>query len=104
MATQHDRVTRSAAIIDGSGGARCTGDPAIGSIMAKLGRGMIEMASGHRRERGEFGWMAAPGRETGLPLTFSRPQSIARERPRQEQMAQTARASAAVATMATAAE
>jgi N-acyl-D-aspartate/D-glutamate deacylase len=52
------------------------------------------MASDLRREWDEFGWMAEMSRETGLPVTFAMLQSIAKELPWEEQMAETARANA----------
>ncbi len=67
---------------------------AIGRAMGKVGHGVFEMASDLRREWDEFGWMAQMSRETGLPVTFAMLQSIAKELPWEEQMAETAKANA----------
>ncbi|WP_353216029.1 D-aminoacylase [Sandarakinorhabdus sp.] len=68
---------------------------AIGRAMGHVGHGVFEMASDLKREWDEFGWMAQMSRETGLPVTFAMLQSIAKELPWQEQMAETAKANAA---------
>ncbi|WP_296681121.1 amidohydrolase family protein [Novosphingobium sp.] len=60
---------------------------AIGRAMGKVGYGVFEMASDMRREWDEFGWMGALSRETGLPCTFAALQSIAKEQPLDEQIA-----------------
>jgi N-acyl-D-aspartate/D-glutamate deacylase len=67
---------------------------AIGRAMGEVGHGVFEMASDLKREWDEFGWMAQMSRETGLPVTFAMLQSIAKELPWEEQMAETARANA----------
>jgi len=63
----------------------------IGRAVARAGHGVFEMASDLRREWDEFGWMGALSKETGLPVTFAMLQSIAKELPWQEQMAETAK-------------
>lgn len=63
----------------------------IGRAVARAGHGVFEMASDLKREWDEFGWMGALSQETGLPVTFAMLQSIAKELPWQEQMAETAR-------------
>ncbi|MBC7522016.1 MAG: amidohydrolase family protein, partial [Sandarakinorhabdus sp.] len=63
----------------------------IGRAVARAGHGVFEMASDLRREWDEFGWMGALSKETGLPVTFAMLQSIAKELPWEEQMAETAR-------------
>jgi N-acyl-D-aspartate/D-glutamate deacylase len=63
----------------------------IGRAVARAGHGVFEMASDLRREWDEFGWMGALSQETGLPVTFAMLQSIAKELPWQEQMAETAK-------------
>jgi N-acyl-D-aspartate/D-glutamate deacylase len=63
----------------------------IGRAVARAGHGVFEMASDLRREWDEFGWMGALSRETGLPVTFAMLQSIAKELPWEEQMAETAK-------------
>jgi N-acyl-D-amino-acid deacylase len=60
---------------------------AIGRAMGRVGYGVFEMASDMRREWDEFGWMGALSRETGLPCTFAALQSIAKEQPLDEQIA-----------------
>lgn len=60
---------------------------AIGRAMGKVGHGVFEMASDLRREWNEFGWMGALSRETGLPVVFAALQSIAKEQPLSEQIA-----------------
>ena len=67
----------------------------IGRAVARAGHGVFEMASDLRREWDEFGWMGALSQETGLPVTFAMLQSIAKELPWQEQMAETAKWNAA---------
>jgi N-acyl-D-aspartate/D-glutamate deacylase len=67
----------------------------IGRAMGRVGHGVFEMASDLRREWDEFGWMADLSRETKMPVTFAMLQSIAKELPWEEQMAETARANAA---------
>ncbi|MFM5886624.1 MAG: N-acyl-D-amino-acid deacylase family protein, partial [Novosphingobium sp.] len=59
----------------------------IGRAMGRAGHGVFEMASDMRREWDEFGWMGALSRETGLPCTFAALQSIAKEQPLDEQIA-----------------
>ncbi|WP_310498858.1 D-aminoacylase [Sandarakinorhabdus sp.] len=63
----------------------------IGRAVARAGHGVFEMASDLKREWDEFGWMGALSKETGLPVTFAMLQSIAKELPWEEQMAETAR-------------
>jgi len=63
----------------------------IGRAVARVGHGVFEMASDLKREWDEFGWMGALSKETGLPVTFAMLQSIAKELPWEEQMAETAR-------------
>ena len=60
---------------------------AIGRAMGRAGHGVFEMASDMRREWDEFGWMGQLSRETGLPCTFAALQSIAKEQPLDEQIA-----------------
>ncbi|MFN3517736.1 MAG: N-acyl-D-amino-acid deacylase family protein [Novosphingobium sp.] len=60
---------------------------AIGRAMGKVGYGVFEMASDLRREWNEFNWMGQISRETGLPVTFAALQSIAKEQPLDEQIA-----------------
>ncbi len=67
----------------------------IGRAVARVGHGVFEMASDLKREWDEFGWMGALSQETGLPVTFAMLQSIAKELPWQEQMAETAKWNAA---------
>ncbi len=62
----------------------------IGRAVARAGHGVFEMASDLKREWDEFGWMGALSQETGLPVTFAMLQSIAKELPWEEQMAETA--------------
>ena len=59
----------------------------IGRALGRAGHGVFEMASDMRREWDEFGWMGALSRETGLPCTFAALQSIAKEQPLDEQIA-----------------
>lgn len=61
---------------------------AIGRAMGRVGHGVFEMASDMRREWNEFEWMGALSRETGLPVTFAALQSIAKELPLDEQIAE----------------
>ena len=63
----------------------------IGRAVARAGHGVFEMASDLRREWDEFGWMGALSQETGLPVTYAMLQSIAKELPWEEQMAETAK-------------
>jgi N-acyl-D-aspartate/D-glutamate deacylase len=67
----------------------------IGRAVARAGHGVFEMASDLKREWDEFGWMGALSQETGLPVTFAMLQSIAKELPWEEQMAETAKWNAA---------
>jgi len=60
---------------------------AIGRAMGRVGYGVFEMASDLRREWNEFSWMGQISRETGLPVTFAALQSIAKEQPLSEQIA-----------------
>ncbi len=60
----------------------------IGRAMGRVGHGVFEMASDMKREWDEFGWMGALSRETGLPVTYAALQSIAKELPLDEQIAQ----------------
>lgn len=61
---------------------------AIGRAMGKVGHGVFELASDMRREWNEFDWMGAISRETGLPVVFAALQSIAKEMPLDEQIAE----------------
>ncbi len=61
---------------------------AIGRAMGKVGYGVFELASDLKREWNEFEWMGAISRETGLPVTFAALQSIAKELPLEEQIAE----------------
>jgi N-acyl-D-amino-acid deacylase len=61
---------------------------AIGRAMGRVGHGVFEMASDLNREWNEFDWMGKLSRETGLPVTFAALQSIAKELPLEEQIAQ----------------
>ncbi len=63
----------------------------IGRAVGRAGHGVFEMASDLKREWDEFGWMGALSKETGMPVTFAMLQSIAKELPWEEQMAETAR-------------
>lgn len=60
----------------------------IGRAMGRVGHGVFEMASDMKREWNEFGWMGALSRETGLPVTFAALQSIAKDLPLSEQIAE----------------
>ncbi|MGE8134764.1 amidohydrolase family protein [Novosphingobium sp. ES2-1] len=66
----------------------------IGRAMGRVGHGVFEMASDMRREWDEFGWMGALSRETGLPVTYAALQSIAKEMPLEEQIAEMRRQNA----------
>ncbi|MFN3425031.1 MAG: N-acyl-D-amino-acid deacylase family protein [Novosphingobium meiothermophilum] len=66
----------------------------IGRAMGRVGHGVFEMASDMKREWNEFGWMGALSRETGLPVTFAALQSIAKEMPLDEQIAEMRRQNA----------
>jgi N-acyl-D-aspartate/D-glutamate deacylase len=66
----------------------------IGRAMGRVGHGVFEMASDMKREWDEFGWMGALSRETGLPVTFAALQSIAKELPLSEQIAEMTRQNA----------
>ena len=59
----------------------------IGRAMGRVGHGVFEMASDLNREWNEFDWMGKLSRETGLPVTFAALQSIAKEQPLDEQIA-----------------
>lgn len=59
----------------------------IGRAMGRVGYGVFEMASDLNREWNEFDWMGKLSRETGLPVTFAALQSIAKEQPLDEQIA-----------------
>ena len=58
----------------------------IGRAMGRVGHGVFEMASDFKRDWNEFDWMGELSRETGLPVTFSALQSIAKELPLPEQI------------------
>ncbi len=60
----------------------------IGRAMGRVGHGVFEMASDLNREWQEFEWMGALSRETGLPVTFAALQSIAKDLPLEEQIAE----------------
>ncbi len=66
----------------------------IGRAMGRVGHGVFEMASDMKREWDEFGWMGALSRETGLPVTFAALQSMAKELPLSEQIAEMERQNA----------
>ena len=66
----------------------------IGRAMGRVGHGVFEMASDMKREWDEFGWMGAMSRETGLPVTYAALQSIAKEMPLDEQIAEMRRQNA----------
>ena len=59
----------------------------IGRAMGRVGYGVFEMASDLKREWNEFEWMGELSRETGMPVTFAALQSIAKELPLVEQIA-----------------
>jgi N-acyl-D-aspartate/D-glutamate deacylase len=61
---------------------------AMGRAKAGGGHAVFEMASDLRREWNEFAWMGQLSRETGIPVTFAALQSIAKEMPLEEQIAQ----------------
>ncbi|MDZ3830502.1 MAG: D-aminoacylase [Sphingopyxis sp.] len=67
---------------------------AIGRAMGRVGYGVFEMASDLKREWNEFAWMGDLSRETGLPVTFAALQSIAKELPLEEQIAEMRRQNA----------
>lgn len=67
---------------------------AIGRAMGRVGYGVFEMASDLKREWNEFQWMGDLSRETGLPVTFAALQSIAKELPLEEQIAEMRRQNA----------
>ncbi len=60
----------------------------IGRAMGRVGHGVFEMASDLKRDWNEFEWMGELSRETGLPVTFAALQSIAKELPLDEQIAE----------------
>lgn len=60
----------------------------IGRAMGRVGHGVFEMASDLKREWREFEWMGDLSRETGMPVTFAALQSIAKELPLDEQIAE----------------
>lgn len=60
----------------------------IGRAMGRAGHGVFEMTSDLKRDWNEFEWMGDLSRETGLPVTFSALQSIAKEMPLAEQIAE----------------
>ena len=62
----------------------------IGRAMGRAGHGVFEMASDLKREWNEFEWMGELSCETKMPVTFAMLQSIAKELPWEEQMAETA--------------
>lgn len=66
----------------------------IGRAMGRVGHGVFEMASDLKREWNEFQWMGDLSRETGLPVTFAALQSIAKELPLTEQIAEMRRQNA----------
>jgi len=68
---------------------------AIGRALGRVGHGVFEMASDLKREWNEFEWMGALSRETGLPVTFAALQSIAKELPLDEQIAEMRKQNAA---------
>lgn len=68
---------------------------AIGRAMGNVGHGVFELASDLKREWNEFEWMGAISRETGLPVAFAALQSIAKELPLEEQIAEMDRQNAA---------
>lgn len=67
----------------------------IGRAMGRAGHGVFEMASDLKRDWDEFQWMGELSRETGLPVTFAALQSIAKELPLEEQIAEMRRENAA---------
>ena len=60
----------------------------IGRAMGRVGHGVFEMTSDLKRDWSEFEWMGELSRETGLPVTFAALQSIAKELPLDEQIAE----------------
>ncbi len=60
----------------------------IGRAMGRAGHGVFEIASDLKREWNEFEWMGALSKETGMPVTFAMLQSIAKELPLDEQVAE----------------
>jgi len=66
----------------------------IGRAMGRVGHGVFEMASDMKREWDEFSWMGALSRETGLPVTFAALQSMAKDLPLPEQIAEMERQNA----------
>lgn len=60
---------------------------ALGRAVGRGGFGVFEMTSDFKREWNEFGWMGELTRETGLPITFSALQSVAKELTLPEQIA-----------------
>jgi N-acyl-D-aspartate/D-glutamate deacylase len=60
----------------------------IGRAMGRVGHGVFELASDLKREWREFEWMGALSRETGMPVVFAALQSIAKEMPLDEQIAE----------------
>ena len=60
----------------------------IGRAMGRVGYGVFEMASDLKKEWNEFEWMGDLSRETGMPVTFAALQSIAKELPLEEQIAE----------------
>ncbi len=60
----------------------------IGRAMGRAGYGVFEMTSDLKRDWNEFEWMGELSRETGLPVTFAALQSIAKELPLAEQIAE----------------
>ncbi|MGY6552038.1 MAG: N-acyl-D-amino-acid deacylase family protein [Erythrobacter sp.] len=61
---------------------------AMGRAKAAGGHAVFEMASDLKREWNEFSWMGQLSREAGIPVTFAALQSIAKEMPLDEQIAQ----------------
>ncbi|MBI1401868.1 MAG: amidohydrolase family protein [Porphyrobacter sp.] len=61
---------------------------AMGRAKAAGGHAVFEMASDLKREWNEFEWMGKLSREAGIPVTFAALQSIAKELPLDEQIAQ----------------
>ena len=60
----------------------------IGRAMGRVGHGVFEMASDLNREWNEFDWMGKLSRETGLPVTFAALDSMAKELPIAQQIAE----------------
>lgn len=61
---------------------------AMGRAVAAGGHAVFEMASDLKREWNEFAWMGRLSREARIPVTFAALQSIAKEMPLDEQIAQ----------------